>query len=189
MHNYFVDFVCQQAKMRNNLSISLLSSSSGPSPMRKFVYRSPPLYKSMAGRKGALLKKLLFPQAVLRSVGGDLIEKCCSKICTVRISPAGQQEKEVWLYVISLPFIPSFLSEVLSSLTSSTSKFIALFTPSRRVLVSSRQGLNITELPGGIPGWADCNAMPNDHPEIRTAEAGLHYPLHRIQSLTHSLLS
>lgn len=85
--------------------------------MRKSVdrynnQRSPPLYKSMAGRKGALLKKLLFLQAVLRFVGGDLAEKYCSKIYTVRIYLVGQQEKEVWLYVISLPFIPSFLSEV-----------------------------------------------------------------------------
>lgn len=107
MHKYFVDFVCQQAKMQNNLSICFLSSSSGPSPMRKSVdrynnQRSSPLYKSMAERKGALLKELLFPQAVLRSVGGDLAQKF---VLLGSTRPASRKRKSgyMWYRCLSFP--------------------------------------------------------------------------------------
>ncbi|XP_062912771.1 uncharacterized protein LOC134350893 [Mobula hypostoma] len=136
------------------------------------------------GEEGNNIEEATVASSCTRVCGGDLTGKSCSKICLVKVYPAGQQEKAIRLYAIL---------DDRSNRSLVRSEFFDLFnikghnspyslkmcagvveTAGRRVhgfQVESMDGQVILSLPTLI----ECSAILNNHSEIPTPEAALHH--------------
>ncbi|KAK0152819.1 hypothetical protein N1851_005645 [Merluccius polli] len=131
------------------------------------------------GEEGNNIEEATVSSSCTQVCGGDLTEKSCSKICLVKVYPAGQQEKAIWLYAIL---------DDQSNCSLVRSEFFDLFNIKAHnspyslktcAGVVETAGFHVESMDGQVilsqPTLIECNAIPNNRSEIPTPKAALHH--------------
>ena len=124
--------------------------------------------------------------------GGELADRSCSKICLVRVFPAGHREKAVKLYAIldeqsNRSLVRSQFFEVFSDESPSAPYTLRTCAGVKESTGRRASGYEVESLDGtfcaSLPSLIECNDIPNNREEIPTPEVALHHA--HLRSVAH----
>lgn len=124
--------------------------------------------------------------------GGDLMDRSCSKICLVKVYPAGNREKAVKLYAIldeqsNRSLVRSQFFEVFGDKSPSAPYILRTCAGVKESSGRRASGYEVESLDGTaripLPSLTECNEIPNNRDEIPTPDVALHHA--HLKSLAH----
>ncbi|XP_015230161.1 PREDICTED: uncharacterized protein LOC107084717 isoform X2 [Cyprinodon variegatus] len=124
--------------------------------------------------------------------GGEQTNRSCSKICLVKVYPAGCRDKAVKLYAIldeqsNRSLVRSQFFDVFNDRSPSAPYTLRTCAGVREAAGRRASGYEIESLDGNVrillPSLIECNDIPNNRDEIPTPEVARHHQ--HLKSLAH----
>lgn len=124
--------------------------------------------------------------------GGDLTDRSCSKLCLVKVYPAGHRDKAVKLYAIldeqsNRSLVRSQFFEVFCDQSPSAPYTLRTCAGVRESAGRRASGYEVESVDGTVriplPSLIECNDIPNNRDEIPTPDVALHHA--HLKSVAH----
>ncbi|XP_055061241.2 uncharacterized protein [Misgurnus anguillicaudatus] len=127
--------------------------------------------------------------------GGELTDRSCSKICLVKVFPAGHREKAMTLYAVmdeqsNRSLVRSQFFEMFHDQSPSASYTLRTCAGVKQSAGRRASGYEVESLDGAVriplPSLIECNDIPNNREEIPTPEVALHHV--DLRSVAHLII-
>nr|XP_054593164.1 uncharacterized protein LOC129160055 [Nothobranchius furzeri] len=117
--------------------------------------------------------------------GSEWTDRSCSKICLVKVYPAGHRDKAVKLYAIldeqsNRSLVRSHFFDVFNDQSPSAPYTLRTCAGVKEAAGRRASGYEVESLDGSVriplPSLIECNDIPNNREEIPTPEVAFHHP-------------